>query len=78
MPDRSSYVSIAMSLVGIVENKLANSTAQRIRFVYPLTILLSLFFLVQKERWFAPAFENADAFWLSMIGDHDSRGARHV
>lgn len=60
--DRSSYVSIAMSLVGIVENKLANSTARRIRFVYPLTPLLSLFFLVQNERWCAPTPENTDAF----------------
>ena len=65
IPDRSSYISIAMSLMGIVEDKLANSVAQRIRFVYPLIsrrYFLSLGRCVGLKMLM---------FRLSMIDDHD-------
>lgn len=55
-PDRSSYVSIAMSLVGIVEDKLTNSLARRIR-LFTLSSPISIFspsqgVLVRKCRCF--------------------------
>lgn len=65
MPDRSSHVSIAMSLVGIVEDKLATSTARHIRFVYSLI----------SRRYFLSLGGCADSkmplFRPSTVGDHD-------